>query len=121
MRVRCRHCGSPQGDPCVGAPSPGKSPRARRPLRFTPAHPSRIEDAAKARGLSEADAKRLAYEAMGGAVALYRKTNPAAPQMPAGKPKVHPSPETGEKPPAGQLDPKAAPSEPEPEPTESRE
>jgi hypothetical protein len=77
LEVRCRRCGSGPGEPCLTPAWPGKGPKSRRLLRFTPAHDSRIRDAAAARGYSEAEADRIANLALTEGTGVYRKTHPA--------------------------------------------
>lgn len=86
LEVRCRHCGSGPGEPCLTPAWPGKDQHSRRPLRFTPAHDTRIRDAAKARGYSEEEAERMAAMELAGACGAYRKVHPAGEPPPGAKP-----------------------------------
>lgn len=108
MGVRCGHCGAPPGEACSSAVGHNG---ARRPLRFSSAHPSRITDAAKARGDSDDAAHALVAGDVFAAMRAYRKLHPPAPQMPVGKTDVRSDAPGPEKPPTEQPAPKAPPSE----------
>ena len=73
--VRCPFCGSGVNEVCTIAGMPG---RPREPMRRSRAHPSRIEAAAKAAGMTVQAAQVLARKDQMAAVRKFREENPAA-------------------------------------------
>ena len=79
VAVRCPFCGSPPAEPCT---APGMPGRPREVLKRTRAHPSRIEAAAVAMGMTKQAAELLARGEQIASIRRYRAEHPALPPMP---------------------------------------
>jgi hypothetical protein len=80
LLVRCRFCGSSVGEPCGLRDGSDRGAVRKQLLRISRAHPSRIEDAARAAGASEDEAKKLVLAEQVALVARYRSTVGSSPE-----------------------------------------
>jgi hypothetical protein len=96
--IRCPWCGAQPTEPCQAPAGPGKKKKlfVRSPLRFTDAHPSRIEAALRLDGAGDGEVERKVAGHLAAATLKYRDDprNSPVPLPPTpGKPQPQRPPE----------------------------